>query len=129
MLTAYENYRVAHQALFSAPDANRFSEVSKTVVEEYLENRLIWDELNFYKSNGHILGKHPIFEELLSFEALRKLNSAELSRKRQNLYINIQKTRKLLDSGKKPSLNLQRLESIQTKERMLVEIDTLLRSR
>ena len=129
MLTAFENYKSAHEGLFQAETPEQFSSLSKTVVEQYLENRSIWEELNFFKVNGAILGKHPVFHELIAFEALRKLNSAELSRKRTNLYINIQKTRKLLAEGDKPELTLQREQSIRSKERLMLEIDKILKSR
>lgn len=129
MLTAFENYRTAHEDLFLAESPEQFSSLAKTAVEQYIENRSIWEELNHFKANGKILGSHPIFHELIAFEALRKLNSSELSRKRTNLYINIQKTRKLITKGDKPELNLQREQSVLSKERLMLEIDKILKSR
>ncbi len=86
MLTAFENYKAAHDGLFLAESPEQFSALSKTEVEQFLENRAIWDELNHFKVNAAILGKHPVFHERIAFEALRKLNSADLSRERTNLY-------------------------------------------
>ena len=85
--------------------------------------------MNHFKAYGKILGKHPIFHELIASEAMRKLNSSELSRKRTNLYINIQKTRKLISRAEQPELNLQREQSILAKERLMLEIDKILKSR
>lgn len=129
MITAYYGYIEAHESLFAAAGPEEFARAAKNSVELYLDNRGIWDELNHYKLHGTILGKHPVIYELSEIDKLRKLNSSQLSKRRSNLYINIQKTRKLISTGDKPELNSQRAQSIKTKERLLIEIDTILTSR
>ncbi len=129
MLTAYDTYLAAHEDLFITVDPEKFGKLSKQTVEAYLENRAIWEELNYFKKNGELLGKHPVFSELNEIETLRKLNSAELAQKRQNIYINIQKTKNELSKGDKPLLNAKREQSIKSKERIMAEIDNILKSR
>ena len=63
MLSAYDNYKLAHEALFTSENEEQMLINAKATVDNYLENRLIWDELNHYKQHHEILAKHPIFEE------------------------------------------------------------------
>ncbi|MEI6577752.1 MAG: hypothetical protein WCO63_16380 [Bacteroidota bacterium] len=129
MFTQNDRFRDSHDLLFLAESAEEESFAAINCVEGYLANRAIWLELNHYKTFGTILGDHPIFEIRKEMEGLRKLNSAELSRKRTNLYINLSKTRKSLLQNSNPKHTAKRLKSIEVKEKLMMEIDHILKNR
>ena len=129
MFTQHDRFRCFHEALFTTEEPEHMNLASSGCVEAYLDNRAIWDELNYYKANAKILDKHPIFEIRVQCEELRKLNSAELSRKKNNLYINVIKTKNLL-AAQKDSVNTEnRIRSITIKTKLMAEIDNILKSR
>lgn len=66
MFTALARYKEAHAAIQQAGDNAEPAAVAaecQKAVESYIENRAIWDELDYYKEHGQILGKHPIFHK------------------------------------------------------------------
>jgi len=78
MLTAYDAYKLAHESLFTAKTFEQIHQASRDTVENYLENRSIWLELNYYKVNGVILGLHPIFDWLKRQDTIRHLKIGDL---------------------------------------------------
>jgi len=63
MLTAYDDYRSDREKLFEV-DTNNPKECyqsAREVLDAYVLNREIWEELNYYKLHGKILGKMPEF--------------------------------------------------------------------
>lgn len=63
------------------------------VLEEYINNKEAWDELEHYNTTGEILGKHPIFEMIAAKDEISALNTVELAKKIKNLKINIGKNK------------------------------------
>jgi hypothetical protein len=63
MLTAYDEYRGNRDALYQTDtnDLKACYESACGVLNPYIRNREIWDELNHYKLYGRILGKLPEF--------------------------------------------------------------------
>jgi|SRR5665647_1447385 len=64
MLTAYDDYRSDREKLYDL-DKNNLDECylgSRSVLDAYILNREIWEELNYYKIHGTILGKLPEFK-------------------------------------------------------------------
>lgn len=126
MLTAYENYRKAHEKLFTAENQQEIEQSAKETVENYLDNRSIWKELNHYKETGNILGEHPIFSELDEINEIKKLSAKDLSKKKGNIRSNISRLEKSLAKGDKPELNNERSEKIASYKRLLDFVDQLL---
>jgi len=93
MLTAYANYVDGHKRLFEVTTGDELQEVASTVVENYLENREIWDELNYYKENGKILGKHVIFSTTDRMLEIRNMTTADQVKLQKNLMNNIARTK------------------------------------
>ncbi|MFZ4705386.1 MAG: hypothetical protein ACOYMF_05200 [Bacteroidales bacterium] len=129
MLTAYDAYKKAHADCFTAENEEQLLEYAKSTVENYLDNRLIWDELNHYKETGEILGVHPIYEELKSMAEIKILNAKDLAKMKNNIRSSITKMRKSIEKGDKPELNLQRQASLVSKEKLLVEVENELKKR
>lgn len=91
LITAWENFKenqpLLHQNLTDA-DAKALVDV---VLEDYINNKLAWDELEHYKINGTLLGVHPIFEIITAKEDIAAMNAVDLAKKINNLKINIGK--------------------------------------
>ena len=65
MLTAYDDYRSDRDKLYDL-DKNNLDECyqgARGVLDAHILNREIWQELNFYKIHGTILGKLPEFKD------------------------------------------------------------------
>ena len=71
MISAWNQYKERHAELnkvtregseVSLTDAELYT-MAKEAVDKFEVNRTIWDELEYYKEHGQILGHHPIFKE------------------------------------------------------------------
>lgn len=129
MLSAYDAMKKAHESLFTAETEEELLQAAKETVENYLENRAIWDELNHYKENKQILGAHPLFEEINTFKALASSTAAELAKKKGNVRSQITRLKKAIESKKDPEKLGEYTESLAKNERLLTEIQRLLASR
>lgn len=110
MLTAYDSYRENHEKLFNATSDEEISELSKITVEDFIEDRLILDELNHYKNTGEILGKHPIFSVISVEKEFEALTSEALAKAIGNLRSNI--------SRKNTSIELEMKEESPNSEKI-----------
>lgn len=122
-ITAYNEYKAAHAKLFDnlLPD-EEFANI-RTLVENYIENHTIHLELAHYQKTRTILGKHPIFEELKRLKKYRQTNSVELFKQKKRVEHNIWRIKKLIDSGDKPHLRVERIAKIKYYELELAEIE------
>lgn len=79
MFAAYDTYKTAFAHLQALPDEtiSEAATEAERVVNAYLANREIWDELEHYRTTGEILGKAAKFRELEKVEPVEDL--AELS--------------------------------------------------
>lgn len=121
-ITAYNEYKAAHAKLFdNLPPEEEYANV-RTLVENYIENHTIHQELAHYQQTRTILGKHPIFEEIKRLKKYRHTNSVELFKQKKRVEHNIWRIKKLIDSGDKPHLRVERLAKIKSYELELAEI-------
>lgn len=118
MFTALAKYKEAHAALQQAGDSAEMSQVAaacKTIVENYLQNNAIWDELNYYKEHGQILGNHPIFhknevdeaEDLTAMsdvDLMGRLRSAQVQESKQKAKVAAAKGKKKKNERAEASL-------------------------
>ena len=75
MFASYDAYRTAHNALaFLPPDApmKETSLLAMTAVEEMLNDRMIWTELQHYQEHKTLLGNHPRREGLSEMERIQR---------------------------------------------------------
>lgn len=126
MLTTYDTYVEGHKQLVEAMDEEMIAKLSKDVVENYLENRQIWDELNHYKQNGELLGKHPLFEWITRRDEIRAMNASDLSKHQSNLKSNISKTKKNISDEPEHTQTEKRKKRLEQFEMELAEVDTIL---
>jgi hypothetical protein len=60
-------------------------EIAKNTVKNFELNLEIYDELNFYKEHGKILGEHPIFADKMLKESVEGMSTVELTKRQKNL--------------------------------------------
>jgi len=122
MITAYEKYKESHEALFSASTDEELLKSCQDTVENYLENREIWDELNHYKQTGEILGTHPIFKLKLQKIQIADLSLEDLIKRDDTLKKAISRVNKQLTDEDKPHLTESRTLSLKAKNYELSEV-------
>ncbi len=126
MLTAYDAYKLAHESLFSAKTFEQIHQYSHDTVENYLENRRIWAELNYYKENGTILGNHPIFSWMLRLDAIRHMKVGDLVTLKIRIENNLVRNRASVRRQPKHPATADRQERIRKMEQELSEVNRLL---
>ena len=127
MLTARENYIISHDWLFSAKTEKEILDLSRSIVENYKENRLIWAELQHFKENGIVLGKHPIFKRRERIEEIRFLSIPDLFRLQRKLEHRIICNRSEIKKAPKSKNTAERTRLIDTYTHELTEVNRLLK--
>lgn len=127
-LTAYHNFKEAHKDLFNCTSANEQFLTAKKLTENFVDNQLIWKELNHYKQTNTILGQHPVFKQLNQIKALRKLSPIVLIERRAKIEHNIWRIESELAKNSKPHLQVEREKRLQIRKSELAEIDRLIES-
>ena len=103
----YHAYVRLHHELKDCTSLEQCADVSRQLIDNYLDNRMIWEELNWYKLHHTLLGKHPV------------------QRKRQ-VEMNIWRVKSEMRKGDKPHLDVTRRERLAGYERELEDINRLL---
>jgi hypothetical protein len=122
MLTDYENFVANHAKLIDEENPEMVAQLSKDIVEDYLDNRAIWDELNHYQVKGTLLGQHPIFEWINRRAEIRAMATPDLIKLRDALNNNIPRTRKLILDEPDHKDTAKRAERVEAFERELSEV-------
>jgi len=126
MLTAYENYVKAHEDLFNITNEDEAFEAADKLMENYLENRAIWSELEHYKKEGKILGEHPYFEDRKRRAKITNMAVPDLIKLHDNLEHNIWRNKRKMEEDPKPHLVKSRQKRIDEYERDLGFVKSLL---
>lgn len=113
MFTSYDNYKAAHARLQVLADDEAAAAVAdcEKVVTEYLKNREIWDELEYYRENGTILGKAAKFREMEAAEDYTQLSEIDLMKKLQSANVNESKHRKAVNTAKEKGETNERADA------------------
>ena len=129
MFTSYDNYKAAHARLQVLADDEAAAAVAdcEKVVTEYLKNREIWDELEYYRENGTILGKAAKFREMEAAEDYTQLSEIDLMKKLQSANVNESKHRKAVNTAKEKGETNERADAalarwIATKKALQEEV-------
>lgn len=96
MFSAYGEYKAAHARLQNLGDADADTAAAdcEKVVTEYLKNREIREELDYYREHGSILGKAARIREAQAVEDITALSDVELISKLQSASVQESKQRK-----------------------------------
>lgn len=100
MFAAYDNYREAYRLLDETNTQDENLALAKTTVEQYLENRALWAELDHFKANGEILGEHPLLLDLKLQKEIKAVTDIDLPRKIGNARGNVTKNRNKFEAAK-----------------------------
>lgn len=126
-LTAYENYVNAHEKLFDCGDLDECLATAQEVVNNYKENRLIYQELEYYREHGKVLGKHSVFKSTKRYEHLKGLNVIELVKlAEKTLPHRIWRIENEIKKGDKPHLLPEREKRLRQAQAELAEVKRLL---
>ncbi len=116
LFTAYGNYKTAHARLQVMGDAASAEAAAncEAVVENYLNNREIWDELEHFRETGQILGKAAKFREMEEAENLAALSDVDLMGKLKSAEVQVSKqSKKVADAKAKGEENETALASLE----------------
>lgn len=125
-ITAYYKYLEGRKDLFTAKTLEEKFQAARKTVESDLDNKAMWQELNHYNKHGVVLGVHKLFFRFNKHIELNSKTTEELCDLRENTENSIWRNNHLIDEGKKPHLNNNRLEKIEDYEWELVEIQKII---
>lgn len=103
MFTAYAKYKEAHARLAAMPDdadTKETARLSEEVVENFITDREIWEELEYYQEHHELLGKSEKVKALQARQELTALSDVDLMKKRQSASAQISKQKKIIDDPK-----------------------------
>jgi hypothetical protein len=124
--TSFYAYRDLHKKLRSCASLEDCARVSKELIENYIENKAIYAELEYFKANKTILGQHPIFKHYKRMKDIRKLSIKDLVKKQMNLQHNIWRIESELKKADKPELDQDRKFRLEIKKNELNEVNRML---
>ncbi len=104
MFTALGKYKDAHAKLAAMPDDADLAEAARLAeecVENYLANREMWEELEYYQEHGEVLGKCAKLRALKEVQDIAALDDLELTRRYSSAQANTSKQRKRLKEAEK----------------------------
>ena len=126
MNAAYDAYKAGHESLFSAKTNDQVYYQARSTVENYLNNRQIWEELNFFKKNGQILGHHPIFSWMHRLDEIRRLKIGDLVNLKIRLENNLVRNRAAVRRSPNHPETGKRKDRIAQMQQELSEVNRLL---
>lgn len=124
--SSYYRYRDLHSQLADCTSVVECANLSRDIIDSYLENRAIYAELEYYKQHRTILGKHPIFKHFHKMAVLRKMSIKDLVIKQQQIEHNIWRIESEIKKKDKPHLESERLARIEQKRAELAEVNRIL---
>ena len=82
MITAHSRYMKGHDRLFEVANKDNATcfAAARETVENYIDNREMWEELEHYKKTGEILGKHRVFTDRKMREKIVAMGEDELEK-------------------------------------------------
>ena len=126
-------FRKAHSILSKAivePMNNiDLGTIASDVIDNFIENQQIFDELEYYKKFNKILGNHKIFRSHKIKQSLKKKSAFVLNDLKTNALHSISRNKLLITKNKKPHLNPNREKAIEKYLLTISVIDELLQRR
>ena len=89
MINAYEAYKEGRDKLWDTMTEEEEKILAREIVDNFIENKEAYDELEHFKANGTLLGAHPVFRETEIKADLDKLDGDELRKRYQALRTNV----------------------------------------
>ena len=126
MITAYVNYKNSHARLFETKTPAEEYNAARDTVENFILNRQIWEELNYYQDNHRVLGKHPIFTRRKRESEIVRMKVPDLIKLQKQLTMNIWRNTKKIESEPGHEQTQNRAAKIDDYEFELNIVDRLL---
>lgn len=126
-ITAWRSLARERERMFGCSTLAECSEVAKSIILFYSQNRKILSEFTYYKEHRQVLGKHPVFGESRHRREMVSMGILELERKRQNLRNSVWRLKSLIRSGDRPDLEASRTDLLQARQRELTEVEKMIR--
>lgn len=125
-ISSYHRYQDAWPELFKAASPEDCAAVASTIINAFIDNRRIWEELNYYQQHHRVLGHHPIFRQFSNLRRLRSMSIRELLRRERQVKGNIWRVQSEMKKGLKPELEQTRSDRLKGYQAELAEIRRLL---
>lgn len=126
-ITAYENTISLHRKLFSCSTPEECFETAKNLLKNFTQNRLITAEFVYYRDNGSIMGKHPIFQEMEKYKGYRKMSVVGLMEEKARLKGTIRRIEYEIGKRDKAHLLESRTDRLAVKHRQLEVVERMIR--
>ncbi len=117
-----------HNELYSCHKNSDCLRVAKELVETWLEDREIKEELDYYKEHNTPLEKHRIWNYFKKLKSLKKLSIRQLCTMEKTLQNAIWRLKKQLSENKQPHLYHSRKQNLYAKEKELAQVKRILDS-
>ena len=124
--TRYRAYVGLHRELFGCSSLAECADVAGRIVANYIENRMIYEELAYYKEHRSLLGRHPIFATFRMKRNMMAMDIRELVRLERRLLNNIWRAKSEMAKGDRPHLDIERKSRMREYEAQLAEVRRLL---
>lgn len=128
MFTAYGKYKEAFARLEVTPDdvsSLSTAQEAQAVVENFITNREMWDELEYYRENGKILGKCEKVKSLSVRKGVENLSDIDIQKALNNARANLSKNKAKLeqagDDEKKKASALAMIQKWETTKKAIEE--------
>lgn len=121
-MTTYWRIVELHEKLYACHKNDDCLAVAFELVNTFIEDYRIKQELDYYKQHKGILGKHRIFETQARIDRVRKMSVRELLRKDKQLRDNIWRIKSEIAKGDKPHLLAEREKRLEDRERELKDV-------
>jgi hypothetical protein len=122
-LTAHQRYTQAHDRLFDCTSLDECFQTAREVIDNFVENRAIYDEMEYFREHRTVLGRHRIFAQFRQLNKLRKLSIIQLLAEQRRLRSAIWRIKDEIKKGTKPHLLSEREQRLRDKETLLAEVD------
>ena len=126
MFTAYGKYKEAFARLEATPDdvsSLSTAQEAQAVVENFIANRDMWDELEYYRENGKILGKCEKVKSLSVRKGVENLSDIDIQKALNNARANLSKNKAKLeqagDDEKKKASALALIQKWETTQKAI----------
>lgn len=122
----YHAYVRLHAQLRDCTSLEQCADISRQLIDNYIENRMIWQELDYYRKHKSLLAKHPAFAEFRRRNELLHLPVKDLVYRQRQVTNNIWRIKSEMAKGNRPHLDSVRRERLVGYEKELADINRLL---
>ena len=115
-----------HKRLLDCQTREECADVAGDLIKSFIDNRMMWLELDYYKQHHAILGKHPIFNEFKQKRMLLSMSLKDMLARKRQLEMNIWRTKSLIKKGGSPELQVKRRERLKGYESEMADVIRLI---